>query len=51
MAQWEYVITLHELPEFSQGIKNPIIQCDQIGQCFVHDTSRVGIEWLEKTLQ
>lgn len=48
MVQWEYQITIHELPESSQDIKESIIKCDQTGQCFVHDTSRLGIEWLEK---
>lgn len=47
MTQWEYAITIHELPESPQGGEKPIIKCDQAGQCFVHDASRVGIEWLE----
>ncbi len=48
MIQWEYEITLHQLPESSQGGEEPIIKCDQTGQCFLHDTTRVGIEWLER---
>lgn len=48
MAQWEYQITIHELPESSKSVSEPIIKCDQTGLCFIHDTSRVGIEWLEK---
>ncbi len=46
MAQWEYQITLHELPE-AKPENEDIIECDQGGQCFVHDTSKVGIGWLE----
>lgn len=48
MKQWEYEITIHKLPKSPQSEGEPIIKCDQTGQCFVHDTSRVGIEWLEK---
>ncbi len=48
MAQWEYQITIHELPEPSRGVRESIIKCDQTGQCFIHDASRAGIEWLEK---
>lgn len=47
MTQWEYEITLHELPEVSLVEREEVIKCDQSGQCFVHDTFRTGIEWLE----
>ena len=47
MAQWDYQITVHQLPEPLQGRGEEVIKCDQSGLCFVHDTSRVGIEWLE----
>ncbi len=50
MAQWEYEITIHELPESPQEGGKPIIQCDQMGQCFVHNTSHLGVEWLERLL-
>ena len=50
MTQWEYKITLHELPELLREEKGTIIECDQKGQCFVHDTSGSGVGWLENLL-
>ncbi len=47
MIQWEYQITVHELPPLHPGEKENVIECDQRGQCFVHDTFEVGIGWLE----
>jgi hypothetical protein len=47
MNQWEYEITVHEFPEVPQGGGEQIIKCDQTGHCFVHDTSLVGMGWLE----
>ena len=47
MAQWEYQITVHNLPQPDQKVEEGVIECDQAGQCFVHDTFKVGIEWLE----
>lgn len=47
MMQWEYQITLHQLPDVSPSESEQVIKCDQTGQCFIHDTFRVGIEWLE----
>lgn len=50
MIQWEYHITVHQFPESSPSGGEPIIKCDQSGQCFVHDAFRVGVEGLEKLL-
>jgi len=47
MPQWEYQITIHELPQPDPKGKEGVIECDQAGQCFVHDASQVGIGWLE----
>jgi len=48
MIQWEYQVTLHELPE-RQPLKHKAatIECDQDGLCFVHDVFSGGVEWLE----
>ena len=47
MIQWEYSITVHELPD--KQVKEPAktIQCDQDGLCFIHDVVPGGVEWLE----
>ncbi len=45
--QWEYQITIHELPEPKFEKQEPTIACDQQGICFVHDAFLGGIEWLE----
>jgi len=47
MAQWEYQVTIHELPEPKTGSPEPAIDCDQSGLCFVHDAFQGGIDWLE----
>ncbi|MCX8117885.1 MAG: hypothetical protein N3G78_08155 [Desulfobacterota bacterium] len=47
MTRWEYEITLHQIPETPQASQEQVIQCDQDGLCFVHDTFRSGIQWLE----
>jgi len=47
MPQWEYQITVHTLPQPDRKAKEDVIECDQAGQCLVHDTFKVGIEWLE----
>jgi hypothetical protein len=47
MTQWEYQITIHELPERQAGKGERTIECDQDGLCFVHDVFLGGIEWLE----
>ena len=47
MTQWEYQITIHELPERQAGKGDRTIECDQDGLCFVHDVFSGGIEWLE----
>ena len=47
MIQWEYQITIHELPEPKVENQKRTIECDQSGLCFVHDAFQGGIEWLE----
>jgi hypothetical protein len=47
MTQWEYQVTIHELPKPKTGNQGTTIECDQDGLCFVHDAFHVGIEWLE----
>jgi hypothetical protein len=47
MVQWEYEITVHELP-VSQGEKKArTIACNQDGLCFIHDAIPGGMKWLE----
>jgi hypothetical protein len=48
MTQWEYQVTIHELPETKTGNQGATIECDQEGLCFVHDASQAGVGWLEK---
>ena len=47
MIQWEYQITIHELPEPKAEKQKRTIECDQNGLCFVHDVFQGGIEWLQ----
>ncbi|NWG04326.1 MAG: hypothetical protein HXY44_15850 [Syntrophaceae bacterium] len=47
MIQWDYQITLHEIPEPKIEKQSHTIECDQNGQCFVHDALLGGLEWLE----
>ena len=47
MVQWEYQITIHELPEPTADEQKRTIECDQNGQCFVHDVFQSGTGWLE----
>ena len=47
MIQWEYRITVHELPERRSPRQGGTIECDQDGLCFVHDVVPGGVEWLE----
>jgi len=48
MTQWEYQITIHELPGPQGEKQGPGIECDQAGQCFVpYGTLRGGLGWLE----
>jgi len=47
MVQWEYQITIHEIPESQAGKQESRIECDQKGHCFVHDAFQGGIDWLE----
>ena len=43
MNHWEYKITVHEFPEKQLSEDEDIIECDQTGNCFVHDTPKVGL--------
>jgi hypothetical protein len=47
MTQWEYNITVHSFPQPEKEGKGSVFECDQGGQCCVHDTSQIGIGWLE----
>lgn len=47
MTQWEYEITVKELPQLNIEGEKKVIECDQSGQCFVHDMFQAGIGWLE----
>ena len=51
MLQWEYQITIHELPELKAEKATQTIKCDQSGLCFVHDAFHGGLEWLEDLLR
>ena len=47
MVQWEYQITVHELP-ISQAEKEArTFECNQDGLCFIHDAYPDGMKWLE----
>jgi hypothetical protein len=50
MSRWKYQITLHKLPQ-PQSAEKAIVECDQAGQCFVHDACQGGLEWLEDLFQ
>jgi hypothetical protein len=47
MIQWQYQVTIHELPERQSEKETRTIECDQDGLCFVHDAYPGGIKWLE----
>ncbi len=48
MIQWEYQITVHNLPAGPAGQQAGMIECDQTGQCFIpYDTLSGGLGWLE----
>ena len=47
MTQWEYQVTIHELPEPKTGNQETAIDCDQNGLCFVHDALQGDMNWLE----
>jgi hypothetical protein len=47
MRQWEYQITIHDLPESKAEQRETTIECDQDGLCFVHDVFPGSLEWLE----
>jgi hypothetical protein len=47
MIQWEYQISIHELPEPEADQKKRTIECDQKGQCLVHEAIQGSLEWLE----
>ncbi len=46
MVKWEYKISIHDFPE-KQNDADDVIECDNTGNCFVHDTPKVGLDWLE----
>lgn len=48
MIQWEYLITIHEIPEVEGKPGGMRIECDQVGRCLIHDAFQGGVEWLEK---
>jgi len=47
VTQWEYQITIHDLPEPKAEQQGTTIECDQDGLCFVHDAVQGGLDWLE----
>ncbi len=51
MSQWEYSITVHELPKMQPKEPAGTIECDQDGLCFIHETFKGGVEWVENVLQ
>lgn len=51
MTQWEYSITIHQLPEMQPKKPGGTIECDQDGLCFIHDAFQGGVEWVENLFQ
>ena len=51
MTQWEYSITVHELPEMQPKEPGRTIECDQDGLCFIHDAFQGGVAWVENLFQ
>ena len=48
MTQWQYQVTIHELPGHQAGGQEKMIECDQTGQCFIpYNTLSGGLGWLE----
>ncbi len=48
MVQWQYQITVHQLPVLQTGGEGKRVECDSTGQCFVpYDTLSGGLGWLE----
>jgi len=48
MTQWEYQVTIHELPGPQAGAQEKMIKCDQAGQCFIpYGSLSGGLGWLE----
>ena len=48
MIQWEYQITVHQLPGLQPAEQEKMIKCDQAGQCFIpYETFSGGLGWLE----
>ncbi len=47
MTQWEYSITVHELPKMQPKEPGKAIECDQDGLCFIHDAYQGGVAWVE----
>ena len=49
MIQWEYQITVHDLPAVRPRQQGDMIECDQTGQCFIpYDALSGGLGWLEE---
>ena len=49
MIQWEYQITVHNLPAGQAGQQAGMIECNQTGQCFIpYGTLSGGLGWLEE---
>lgn len=49
MIQWEYQITVHDLPAVRPRQQGEMIECDQTGQCFIpYDALSGGLGWLEE---
>jgi len=47
MVQWEYQITVHELPINQAEKEARTFECNQDGLCFIHDAYPDGMKWLE----
>ena len=47
MVQWEYEVTVHELPVSQPEKEARSFACNQDGLCFIHDAYPGGIKWLE----
>jgi len=52
MKKWEYQITRYQMEDLSRGkdAEEKAFYCDQKGQCFLHDTSRVAADMIRDTL-
>jgi hypothetical protein len=46
MSTWEYQITVHQFPQI-QCEEEKIVECDQVGGCFLHVACQGRVAWLE----